>query len=130
MGSDRAGAQSLIARAIAERPAGKLTLTASRAGAGLRVRWDAGTVRPDDELRIAVTEGSVASEVTRGENSGRTLRGEHVVRDLVRVQPASGETTIPLDPAWQADKLKVILLVQRRDNLAIDGAIAADVAAR
>ena len=62
-------------------------------------------------LWIALTESGLSHPVTRGENSGKTLRHVAVVRHLVRVGP-SGKVQLALDHGWKPDQLKVVAFVQ------------------
>jgi hypothetical protein len=57
----------------------------------------------DAEVWVAVWEDGAPTQVTRGENTGETLRGDRVVRRFERVATAGqkASTTIKLDPAWR-----------------------------
>jgi len=62
----------------------------------------------------AVVEDGLMTEVSRGENKGRTLRQDAVVRTLVRVD---GRTRIPRRPDW--GRVGVVAFAQERARLRI-----------
>lgn len=72
------------------------------------------------ELFVAVTEDGLSTQVAAGENSGRRLRHEAVVRTLlgpVTVAPdgrAKLEQSIPLGPDWNTSQLVLAAFVQDR----------------
>lgn len=102
VGSDRKEVERLIAAAPAtaelparlERRQAALVITAT-APAGTRV------------LAAIVEDGRVTA-VSAGENGGRELRDDHVVRALVPVD--DGRAEVALDPAWGA--VRVVVLAQ------------------
>lgn len=76
--------------------------------------------------RAAVFENDVLTEVPRGENAGRTLENDYIVRALETVfeVPGDGEAgggaiEIPIDPGWRPDHLGVAVFLQDRDTLEI-----------
>ena len=88
--------------------------------------------RSGSRVLLAVTEGNLVTRVQRGENGGRELRHEAVVRrltDMGAVKSGSFETSVPLriDPEWQKDKLRVIVLVQGTGGGTIEGAAVANL---
>lgn len=84
------------------------------------------------EVLLAVTEANLESNVTAGENNGRRLKHAAVVRTLSRLaelDPAApgqytAEARINLKPDWVRANLKVVLLVQDKENRHILGAAA------
>ncbi len=77
------------------------------------------------DLFVAVTEDGLRSNVTRGENHGRTLTHAAVVRRLwLAGEPRvddGGALAVPvrLDEAWRRDRLKIVAFVQERRSRAI-----------
>jgi hypothetical protein len=67
-----------------------------------------------------LTEDGLTSIVKRGENGGRTLRNDAVVRRIV-TNDAIGR----LNPAWQRERLRLIVIVQGKKTHRIYGAASA-----
>ncbi len=65
------------------------------------------------ELRYLVYENDLSTDVERGENSGRTLRHQQVVRYLSRPQTLRGNNRhrIAIDPEWRRENVGVAVLV-------------------
>jgi hypothetical protein len=80
------------------------------------------------DVVVAVTEDRLNSEVTRGENRGKTLTHAAVVRQLATTGEAAADrqTTlhagIPIDSHWQRDHLRIVAVVQERAGRHILGA--------
>jgi hypothetical protein len=96
-----------------------------------------GTSAGDDaEVSIALTENGLESQVTGGENAGRSLRHASVLRTLRKIGNAdgnspiafSGECSLKLKPAWKRGNLSAVVLVQERKSRHILGAAALKLA--
>jgi len=63
--------------------------------------------------RYLVYENKLSTDVKRGENSGKVLHHEQVVRYMSPAQSlqANNQHRIAIDPAWQAENLGVAVLV-------------------
>ena len=105
-------------------PATALAATLSRDGDRLRVT---ATAPAGAEVWLALCEDGLVTRVARGENAGRALRNDRVVRALVRVGP--GGADLRLDPSWRRDRLGAVAFAQRPDTLAIVAATALAVPA-
>jgi len=93
-------------------------------------------VGPDGEtsaaLWVALTESGLSSQVTRGENRGRTLVHAPVVRALhqVAVVPGGGWTGrvhLPLLEGWRRQALRVVAFVQARPAGRVSGVATSGV---
>ena len=87
------------------------------------------------EVLLAITEDGLKTEVTKGENQGRTLQHDGVVRQLRTLGAvAKGEfaTTVDLsaNPNWNPNELKYVVLVQQKHQGAILGAASTKNAAQ
>lgn len=82
-------------------------------------------------LRVVLFENDIRTTVKRGENSGKTLRNDHVVRwasPHYPVQKIPNESVytvgIPVEEEWQRQNLGVAVFVQDSETLEILGAAA------
>jgi len=78
--------------------------------------------RPQAKMYVALYENRLTSTVTAGENTGRTLRHDHVVRQwlgpldvdeqgVVRLQ-----RTLPLKSDWKTPDLGLVVFVQQQQT--------------
>jgi hypothetical protein len=105
------GSKRRALEALAERkgsPRAEVTLGVKVNGASLEVAAKSDSPAP---LWVAIAESGLSHEVSRGENRGLTLSHAAVVRHLVRVG-ANGTVSIPLEPGWKLEQLKVVAFVQ------------------
>jgi hypothetical protein len=86
--------------------------------------------REGAEAWIALFENGLSTDVRAGENGGKTLHHDYVVREIVgplRV-PSAGtlslERRLPLRPDFEPEHTGVAIFVQRRDNGEILQAVA------
>ncbi len=133
VGSSRGRAHAAIARALLE-PKATMQITAApkepsaRPGElRLRVRLaelPALSAGDAAEVWLAITEGNLSSDVSRGENSGRLLRHTAVVRRLTalgKLDPQKplefrGETSLGLDGGWRRENLRAVAFAQERGS--------------
>ena len=90
--------------------------------------YDVAGERKGRVLNIALVESDLTVKVPRGENSGRTLRHDNVVRQFTTVRlddAAQGNLSIPVPPGAQRKKLLVIAYVQDPVSMKITGATSA-----
>lgn len=123
--------------AAAKPPLADVTVSMDRDGARLRVTVGAKMFADADAAEyfvyVALAEREITTKVLRGENSGRTLVNDHVVRELDRSLRLVGrkgnegraDVTFDLDPSWQADRLEVVAFVQDPKTMRIVGAARA-----
>jgi hypothetical protein len=130
VGNDAARAHSAIA-AAARQPKSPITLSLAAnpskpAETLLRVAAEPLTVTSSGgaEVMLAITETGLASDVTRGENTGRRMDHTGVVRQLrnlgriPRGAPGSftAETPLRLKAAWRRENLRAVVFVQDRNT--------------
>ncbi len=124
VGSDGAAARKAIVRA-ATSAHGSVQMRVDRASGGVTVVATDLPPRSDRaDIVVAVVEDRLQSNVTRGENHGRTLTHTAVVRRLIAIGEATGRsaearTTIAIDPTWKRDDLRIVAFVQERRGGAI-----------
>jgi len=126
VGSDEKGIARAVA-AAAKRPHAHVSLSASFARPDTVVaRVEVADVPTDvkEKLRtlVILTEDGLSSIVTRGENGGRTLHHDAVVRRV------SATVEIPAVPAaWRRDRLRAVVVVQGEKSQRIVGAATAAI---
>ena len=106
LGSDERAARSAVAEA-AKGPHGTLRL--ERRGKGIHVAGQDFPPHGDAHVIFAVVEDGLSNQVLRGENQGRTLSHDAVVRSLERIGLASGasfdlDVRPTLDASWKAPR--------------------------
>jgi hypothetical protein len=109
-----------------------------------RVVIDGSTIRADlhgrvehsldghgTNVMVALYENNTATAVQRGENAGRRLANDYIVRSLVTAFPRTttgadfrGSVTIPMRPDWKRDNLGLAAFIQDSRSLAIYAASA------
>ena len=121
----------------AHAPQARVTLTLAAGDdkdslqAAIRVEdYPAGISKKDDkaEVRVAVTEDDLSSQVRAGENSGKSLEHQGVVRKLLSAgevktgEPFSKELKIPLGRGWNPQHLHVVVFLEAHSTHQILGA--------
>jgi hypothetical protein len=128
IGSAEAGIRRAVADAARQLHA-EMTVKASVNGSTLTADVSVAEVpaAPRDPLEtvLFLTQDGLTSVVTRGENGGRTLHNDAVVR-LVFGGDATGAAThsyrANLRPEWQRERLHVIAMLQGKTSRSIYGA--------
>jgi hypothetical protein len=126
LGSDQNAAQRAIEKAIsAQKTSLELTWVGATMTVGgpklLRVRvgklsGDNSSSGQNAEVFLAITESHLHSDVRRGENAGRGLEHDGVVRKLTSLGKARGsgefsfdlQTGVKLSPEWKRENIRVI----------------------
>jgi hypothetical protein len=112
----------------------KAKVTLSVDGERVHVSIDSLASSEDSEIMLAITEGNLVSRVTRGENSGETLRHAAVVRSCAAIGEAKAgralDTKLEVATQWRRDALKVVAFVQEKKSRRILGAAAVSLTPR
>jgi len=133
VGSDGAAARKAIGKA-ATAAHGSLQIGLDRAASRVTVLASDLPAHDRADIVVAVTEDRLQSNVTRGENHGRTLTHTAVVRSLSAVGEATGrsaeaQTAITIDPSWKRGDVRIVAFVQERRGGAILASGSATVSA-
>jgi hypothetical protein len=132
VGSNRSGARSRIDAASGfaalASVSGQAKTTKGRIDVDATIRIEHATDQLD--VLLVLYENDVKTRVTRGENTGRTLTNNFIVRRLSRVSSIDGKkgtttqikSSVEVEPDWNQDNLGVVLLVQNPETMAIAGA--------
>jgi hypothetical protein len=123
VGSSRAEARRAIEHASLESQPAEVALSISGSGT-LLVRVGGA---PAGEVMLAITEDNLETKVGRGENSGRTLHHDAVVREfdlLGQVENGAFHSSVPLTlrKEWKPADLRVVVFVQEPGSGKIVGA--------
>jgi hypothetical protein len=82
-------------------------------------------------LNVALLGNGLESDVKRGENSGRTLHHDAVVRALVPMGSLRSAGDLrqraTLEPEWRRDRLHAVMFLQGRKSQRIWGAAIASI---
>jgi hypothetical protein len=124
VGSNRAALSAALEKASSEKPRTEVMLTARREGNSLIATIHA-TVPANDDLMLAVVEDGVITKIEHGENAGRTITNDAIVRKLIRMTPSQTTLTVPLDSTWH--NVRAITFVQDRATLVIGASASAEV---
>jgi hypothetical protein len=138
-GADEKAIRLAVLEAAAK-PAADLALalapTATEIGVTTVVELPSPLAERKLDLLLALFETGLETPVERGENGGRTLRNDYVVRRLERAArlkagaPSRSEhrATLKLDPDWEPARLGVAALLQDPASFEIHGAAVLAVA--
>ena len=133
VGSDEGGLRRAIA-AAAKRPHAAMTLTASADGdrivATVAITSPPANVKEPLDATFFLTEDDLTTVVKRGENNGRTLHHDAVVRLEQRLDRAPGAEPLHaairgLKPEWRRDRLHAVVVLAGRKSHDVVGAATA-----
>ena len=125
LGSDRATLQAAVADAIAQPVTATLAGTVTRVGESLRVAVTTAGLPAGAIVNAALVEDQLTSDVRRGENGGRRLVHDRVVRALRSGEAdAHGNVTLdlPVPEGVRRDRAAIVLLGQSAADLHVLGA--------
>ena len=134
VGSNEAELERAVAAALTQKPTAAVALPAvamakTTGPSAVSVSYAVADAPAGADLVVAVAEDGLVTRIERGENGGRTLRQEHVVRAFrvvnLATDPHDGDVTIPLPAGVDAAHLRVVAFVQDRETMAILGAASA-----
>nr|WKN35319.1 DUF1223 domain-containing protein [Tunicatimonas sp. TK19036] len=127
VGSNRSQAQDAIKQAMHIETQANVSLQLSMMADSLEIAYEVSGSGKNRLLQIAVTEDSLATSVSRGENAGRTLQHTGVVR-CFRTQPlqdsTNGRLQLAIAPDIIPENAQIIVYVQDASTLQIIGAQA------
>ncbi len=110
----------------------ELKLTVTKNGNSLALELEPSDILFDAKIlhhRYFVFENNLVSQVTRGENSGKTLHHQRVVRHMSRALKLNARNSyqINIDPGWQLENIGVAALVTTPGNAAYLQAVYAPI---
>lgn len=124
VGSNERALVAAIEAASKEAPAGSLKVTAARVKDSMTIKVSGEAARDNNDLLIALYEDGVTTNVGSGENGGRVIVNDGIVRNLIRLQVPHGTInttmTIAVEPAWK--EVGVAAFLQDRTSMKIGAA--------
>jgi hypothetical protein len=123
VGSDRGRARRAIESALGR--SAPVTITLRCSDDPLTVHYEASGAPNDAALHLAVVESSLVQKVPRGENAGRTLHHDNVVRSIETIrlgQNMTGQVELHVPAAAVRVNLEVIGFIQSPTSKLVLGA--------
>lgn len=133
VGSDRNAIESAIDDVKSSASAGaRLDVVRTESGFRVEAATDSRRLDADQyEIIVLLVQDAVLTKILDGENEGKTLRNDRIVRRMERksLPPsrASSTFTLPTDQSWKFKKGGVVLLVQHRESKKMVAAVEAMV---
>ncbi len=126
VGSNRARANREIEQALKRESTVSIDLkTPSRAGEAVTVEYAISPARAKTLLHIALVERDLLTQVQRGENAGRALRHDNVVRHFQTIKldgVGNGTAELILPTSLRTQNSSIIAYVQDAGDMSILGA--------
>ena len=130
-GSDEDKARLGINTYLNQPASNMLTMTIEHSGALLKVHYQLGSKSPDSVINVALVERGVESQVTAGENGGRQMRHDNLVRELKTVElddsDIQGDIDLNYPKEGNVKDYSVIAYVQLVQDMSITAATGADL---
>ena len=124
VGSNEAALEKALSEATRQVPLADFTILSIKPESGkiLKVKYQLAGDYQNCRVNFALVSKRETTAIQRGENGGRTLSNDNVVRQFITTDArASGEVLFN-DRAGRPDDLAVIAYVQKADDLRIVGA--------
>lgn len=121
-GSDEVKAKAAIAKALAQVESIHLKVTIDSTGRDTAfVSFQSSKTDKNFFIRIAITENQLVSKITKGENSGKTLTHDHVVRVFFsgEVGDGKGQLKIPLNKFVPKGDCELVAFIQHKQTMKI-----------
>lgn len=127
VGSDRERARRAIDAALKQRPLAKIYLDATftKDERAVAIDYSVNEAPVPMVLNIALVESGLVSKVERGENKGKTLRHDNVVRAFEVVPPEKirkGRVTLRLPKSLLLENAAIVAYLQKQSDRAVAGA--------
>jgi hypothetical protein len=129
VGSDQEQLQKDINRELSGPASVVLRISLIKKNNQAIVKYDSQGFADGDVVNIALVERGLSTDVTAGENAGRRLHHDNVVREF-RTRPlmqAESQITIPLNKVSDTSQASVIVYVQNPQTMLIEAAKQLDL---
>ena len=130
-GSDEDKARLDINTYLNQPASNALTITLEHSGAKLKVHYHLAHESPDSVINVALVERDLKSQVTAGDNSGRRIRHDNLVRELKTVVLEDTDTQDDIELGYPKEgdlkNYSVIAYVQLIQDMSITTATGTDL---
>jgi len=128
VGSNASKAEQALRKALAQPAPVELSLDLNKLAADeLQATYHADHLPADAVVHLALVERGLAQDVTRGENTGRTLTHENVVRTFTTLPADIHTTTLALPADYVPGNTTLIAYAQHPATMQILGATRIDL---
>jgi len=130
VGSSESSAKKFISQALEKRSFCHVSLNLKdNQEEEIEVAYEVSNVVKESTLNIALVERNISSQVTRGENAGKILKHDNVVRNLktIDLKYQSGTIKIVIPTSINLENSSIVGYVQLKKNMHIIGANAIDL---
>ena len=129
VGSDEDKAKQYIDHYLSVPSANNITLDLDQSGSDLKVNYTCARQNAGSVINFALVERGLESQVTAGENEGRMLRHDNVVRDFKTVDLHDLRGTVYLSRPDDKDltRFSVIAFIQTKRDMVISAASGVDL---
>jgi len=129
VGSDQAQLQKDLNRELSLPVSVILHLSLAKKEGQIAVKYSAEGFTEGDVINFALVERGLSTEVTAGENAGRTLHHDNVVREFqtMRLKLSESQVLIPLTKVFDITQASLIAYVQNPQTMLIEAAKQLDL---
>ena len=129
VGSDEGKAKQYIDLYLSNPPENNITLNLDQSGSDLKVNYTVAQQKGKSVVNFALVERGLVSQVTAGENGGRTLKHDNVVREFKTIDLDNVKGTVVFTKPRENDltRFSVIAYVQSKEDMAISAASEIDL---
>jgi hypothetical protein len=128
-GSDQDKLQKALDRELSADASVKLNITLIKQEEQVVVNYHVDGFADGDVLNFALVQRGLSTDVTAGENAGRTLHFDNVVREFqtIPITQAASQVVIPINKISDTAQASVIAFVQSPQTMLIDAAQQVDL---
>ena len=129
VGSDEGKAKNYIDHYLSVNAENNISLTFDLSGNDLKIDYIVGRQESNSVVNFALVERGLQSQVTAGENRGRTVEHDNIVREFKTIDLNNLKGTIAFSKPQGKDltRFSVIAYVQSKQDMAISAAAAIDL---
>ncbi len=129
VGSDAQRARRSIQAALQQAPVNNIDISLEVTDGDIKVNYKLAEQAPDSSVLVALVQRDLVSQVTAGENEGRVLRHDNIVREFktTDAQEMAGAVILSMPESNDLNNCSVIVFVQSQKDMSIIAASKADL---